>query len=447
MDAAVKSEGKSRLLRTHGLLVWYNGLVVLLMAGFMSITQEKIISAMAARSFLATIPIVPLPTAKGFSLAVGSYVLLMLLGSLCRRRNLSNKNLYFVIMAEIVTCLILMHSLNLGYDGVVLVVVADLMFRYQGKNQGWLLLVTMLGLYFMASYNLALFQSRVAPFDAYAAYYRSDVQAVLWAIKNGLSSLNIIIFVFYMVLLVQDKHDEKERIASLNKQLGEANDRLRAYALEAEHTAETRERNRLAREIHDTLGHALSGIATGLDACIVLVDAAPEAAKEQLAKIRETARRGIVDVRRSVKKLRPDDLEKLPLRQAVEKLIFEYSASSGMQTKLVVLGWPKDLRPDVEDVIYRIVQEGITNANRHGQATEVVITIGTEPGRLYIIMADNGKGCAELKDGFGLRHMRERLELLHGRLRYWNDKGFTLEAVIPLGKAGEQVEKQGDEHI
>ena len=162
MDAAVKSEGKSRLLRTHGLLVWYNGLVVLLMAGFMSITQEKIISAMAARSFLATIPIVPLPTAKGFSLAVGSYVLLMLLGSLCRRRNLSNKNLYFVIMAEIVTCLILMHSLNLGYDGVVLVVVADLMFRYQGKNQGWLLLVTMLGLYFMASYNLALFQSHVS---------------------------------------------------------------------------------------------------------------------------------------------------------------------------------------------------------------------------------------------------------------------------------------------
>ncbi|MBQ1615340.1 MAG: hypothetical protein II089_11960, partial [Selenomonas sp.] len=67
--------------------------------------------------------------------------------------------------------------------------------------------------------------------------------------------------------------------------------------------------------------------------------------------------------------------------------------------------------------------------------------------RLYIIMADNGKGCAELKDGFGLRHMRERLELLHGRLRYWNDKGFTLEAVIPLGKAGKQVEKQGDEHI
>ena len=447
MEVAVKAETKRHLARTHRLLSLYNGLVVLLMAGFMSITQEKIIISMSARSFLATIPIVPLPALSGFALAVGSYLVLMLLGRLCRRGNLSTRNLYLVIGAEIFTCLLLMKCLNLSYDGVVLLVVADLMSRYQGKNQAWLLPATMLGLYFMANYNMAIFQRHVAPFDAYAAYYQPEVQAVLLAVKNGLSSLNIVLFVFYMALFVKDKHDEKERIASLNKQLGEANERLRAYALEAEHTAETRERNRLAREIHDTLGHALSGIATGLDACIVLVDAAPEAAKGQLAKIREMARRGIVDVRRSVKKLRPDDLEKLSLRQAVEKLILEYSASSGMKAKLVVLGWPQDLRPDVEEVVYRIIQEGITNANRHGQATEVVITVGTEPGRLFIILADNGRGCVFPQEGFGLRHMRERLSLLHGRLRYWNDNGFTLEAIIPLGKVDEHEGKQGAEHI
>ena len=423
-----------RLEWLYGLLGLYNGLVVLLMAGFMCLTQQKIVSTMSAHEFLSTLPIVPLPAMKGFWLSMGAYALLLFLGKLYRHGGLESGQRQLIFAAEIGICMLLMKSLNLAYDGVVLLAVADLMHRYHGENQSWLLLVAMLGLYFMANYNMAIFQRHVAPFDVYAAYYRPEVQSVLLAIKNAFQSLNIVLFVLYLVLLVQSKHHENERIAILNQQLEEANVRLRAYALEAERMAETRERNRLAREIHDTLGHTLTGIAAGLDACIVLVDAAPAAVKKQLEKIRETARHGIVDVRRSVKKLRPDDLEKLPLQQAIKKVIAEFSASSGVEIQLVELGWPEKLREDEEEVIYRIVQEGITNARRHGKATKVTVTCGLEPGRFYIIIADNGEGCAETKQGFGLRHMEERLELLHGRLRYWSDKGFTLEATIPMGK-------------
>ncbi len=423
-----------RLEWLYGLLGLYNGLVVLLMAGFMCLTQQKIVSTMSAHEFLSTLPIVPLPAMKGFWLSMGAYALLLFLGKLYRHGGLESGQRQLIFAAEIGICMLLMKSLNLAYDGIVLLAVADLMHRYHGENQSWLLLVAMLGLYFMANYNMAIFQRHVAPFDVYAAYYRPEVQSVLLAIKNAFQSLNIVLFVLYLVLLVQSKHHEKERIAILNQQLEEANVRLRAYALEAERTAETRERNRLAREIHDTLGHTLTGIAAGLDACIVLVDAAPAVVKKQLEKIRETARHGIVDVRRSVKKLRPDDLEKLPLQQAIKKVIAEFSASSGVEIQLVELGWPEKLREDEEEVIYRIVQEGITNARRHGKATKVTVTCGLEPGRFYIIIADNGEGCAETKQGFGLRHMEERLELLHGRLRYWSDKGFTLEATIPMGK-------------
>ncbi|WP_303840381.1 sensor histidine kinase [Selenomonas ruminantium] len=424
-----------RLEWLYGLLGLYNGLVVLLMAGFMCLTQQKIVSTMSAHEFLSTLPIVPLPAMKGFWLSMGAYALLLFLGKLYRHSGMAAGQRQLVFAAEIGTCMLLMKSLNLAYDGVVLLAVADLMHRYHGENQSWLLLVAMLGIYFMANYNMAIFQRHVAPFDVYAAYYRPEVQSVLLAIKNAFQSLNIVLFVLYLVLLVQSKHHEKERIAILNKQLEEANVRLRAFALEAERTAETRERNRLAREIHDTLGHTLTGIAAGLDACIVLVDAAPAVVKKQLEKIRETARHGIVDVRRSVKKLRPDDLEKLPLQQAIKKVIAEFSASSGVDIQLVEMGWPEKLREDEEEVIYRIVQEGITNARRHGKATKVTVTCGLEPGRFYIIIADNGRGCAEPKQGFGLRHMEERLELLHGRLRYWSDKGFTLEATIPMGRS------------
>ena len=424
-----------RLEWLYGLLGLYNGLVVLLMAGFMCLTQQKIVSTMSAHEFLSTLPIVPLPAMKGFWLSMGAYALLLFLGKLYRHSGMAAGQRQLIFAAEIGTCMLLMKSLNLAYDGIVLLAVADLMHRYHGENQSWLLLVAMLGIYFMANYNMAIFQRHVAPFDVYAAYYRPEVQSVLLAIKNAFQSLNIVLFVLYLVLLVQSKHHEKERIAILNKQLEEANVRLRAFALEAERTAETRERNRLAREIHDTLGHTLTGIAAGLDACIVLVDVAPAVVKKQLEKIRETARHGIVDVRRSVKKLRPDDLEKLPLQQAIKKVIAEFSASSGVDIQLVEMGWPEKLREDEEEVIYRIVQEGITNARRHGKATKVTVTCGLEPGRFYIIIADNGRGCAEPKQGFGLRHMEERLELLHGRLRYWSDKGFTLEATIPMGRS------------
>lgn len=163
---------RDRIAGLYRLLSIYNGLVVFLMAGFMSITQEKIIQSMSARSFLETLPIVPLPAGKGFSLSMGSFLVLVLLGHLYRRDTLSDMMRYLVFLAEITACMLLMRSLNLAYDGVVLLVVADLMHRYQGKNQSWLLVGAMFGLYCIANYNLAIFQGHVAPFDAYTSYYK-----------------------------------------------------------------------------------------------------------------------------------------------------------------------------------------------------------------------------------------------------------------------------------
>ena len=227
----------------------------------------------------------------------------------------------------------------------------------------------------------------------------------------------------------------------LNDQLADANLRLRAYAIEAERTAETRERNRLAREIHDTLGHALTGIAAGLDACIVMVDTAPDFTKQQLVKIRETALRGIKDVRRSVKKLRPDDLEQMPLRDALVHMTQEFCASTGMDVRLNILKMPAHLREDEEEVVYRVVQEGITNANRHGHAQHQTVTITVEQGRIYLLLYDDGEGApvdadGRVEEGFGLKHMKERVGLLHGTVRYesgqaFGGHGFSLEVVIP----------------
>ena len=121
-----------------------------------------------------------------------------------------------------------------------------------------------------------------------------------------------------------------------------------------------------------------------------------------------------------------------------------YSESSGMEITFDIFSWSDNLRQDQEDVIYRVLQESITNANRHGHATKVKITIGGDEKYLIIVIADNGDGCEDVQQGFGLRHMRERLELLHGTVHYWSDAGFIVEAMIPLNREEKNHDKNFD---
>ena len=420
----------------HRLLYICNAFVIFILMAFMCLTQERINQSMTARAFLEQAGALPQSSGMIFLTTTVSFLIFVLLGYFYRK-NKTRHIRYILFAAEVVNCMALMRVLNMSYDGVVLLVAADLMYRYEGRRQEYTLLIALICLYFIANYNMAIFQTKIISFEAYASYYNADAKAVILAIKNTFYSLNIVCFVFYLVLLVKNKHEEKERIRLLNEQLEEANQRLRAYAIEVAQMAETRERNRLAREIHDTLGHALTGIAAGLDACIMTLEIAPELTKQQLNKIRDAAKKGITDVRRSVKKLRPDDLERLPFQEALMEMTRNYSESSGMEITFDIFSWSDNLRQDQEDVIYRVLQESITNANRHGHATKVKITIGGNENYLLIVIADNGEGCDEVKQGFGLKHMRERLELLHGTIHYWSDEGFIVEAMIPLNREAE----------
>lgn len=424
-------------VETHKVFYIYNGFVIFVLTAFMCLTQNKINQSMSARSFLESVSALPVSSAEIFVTTSLSFFALLVIGYFYRNADKTIPYLRYVLfIAEVIVCMFLMRSLNLSYDGVVLLVVADLMYRYEGRHQEYILIAAMITLYFIANYNIAIFQTKIISFESYVSYYNTETQAIILALKNVFYSINTVLFVFYLIMLIKNKHEEKERVRLLNEKLEEANQRLRAYAIEAEQIAETRERNRLAREIHDTLGHSLTGIVAGLDACTMTIDVAPELTKQQLQKIRDTAKKGITDVRRSVKKLRPDDLEKLPFQEALKQMTKDYSDSSGMEITFDIFSWSDNLRQDQEDVIYRVIQECLTNANRHGHATKVKITIGGSEKYLIIVIADNGEGCENVEQGFGLKHMRERLELLHGTVHYWSDAGFIVEAMIPLNREG-----------
>ena len=164
----------------------------------------------------------------------------------------------------------------------------------------------------------------------------------------------------------------------------------------------------------------------------MLMDIAPDATKEQLRAIAEVARTGIVDVRRSVKALHPDALETMEIEEALNKLIDSSKRSTGVSITSEINADLGHLDQDEEEVVYRVVQESITNAIRHGKATEIRVSISRMEEELHILITDNGIGCSNVIPGFGLHHMNERLEMLGGRLDYTGESGFTVHAVIPV---------------
>lgn len=163
-----------------------------------------------------------------------------------------------------------------------------------------------------------------------------------------------------------------------------------------------------------------------------MMDISPDMARKQMELIAKTARAGMNEVRRSVSALRPDALERFRLSEALDKLCSEMQQTSHADIRLNVQPTDMRLSQDEEDAVYRIVQESVTNAIRHGHATEIDVSLSCQERCMTIVVQDNGIGCAKIEQGFGLRHMRERLRLLGGSLRVNGENGFRIEASIPL---------------
>ena len=366
--------------------------------------------------------------------AILSVCLLLLLSIPCN----NHPELVGKIILEYGIALGICALTGFGYTGIVMLLLADTM-RYRIDWKKRIIYVTAICIAFLAMSSNEMYKLlHVIPLSQMWAYYRQDVRSSLLSVLDMLSLLNTLVFILYMVVLTLSQTSEKERILRLNSQLQNANRKLEEYAQEQVRMTETRERNRLAREIHDTLGHSLTGIITGIEACIMLMDIAPEATKEQLRAIAQVARNGITDVRHSVNALRPDALETLDLEAAIRKLVAESESSTGVKIDLVFPEDLQDLDQDEEDVLYRIVQESITNAIRHGNATHIDVRMEHVDNDLRIRIADNGKGCDDIQSGFGLHHMQERIDMLKGTLSYSGKDGFVIEAVVPIRVVSEE---------
>ena len=335
-----------------------------------------------------------------------------------------------IFVVEVALCAGIFASVNFYYNGVALLVLADLV-HYIRSNKMRLCIIVILSLMFaFGRYEIVEQFTGGIAFGAYLDYYSPATQSLFTGLESLMVCLNILLFVLYMILLFTSQKEENERIRRLNELLNQANYRLRDYAVNMERMTQMRERNRLAREIHDTLGHTLTGIIMGTDAGLALFDVAPEESKKRMQIVAQSARDGLTDVRRSIKALRPDALERFTLEQALEGLVENFRLTTSAQITYSQEAQELKLDTDEEDALYRVVQEGLTNAVRHGKANRIEIRITRAGDVVTVSVRDNGSGCARPEEGFGLRHMRERLEMLGGTLSYGNlnrnaEDGYT----------------------
>lgn len=428
-----RKENARYLNQCFTMMVLLNCIIVLFLAFTIVLTQYRVAAAQEAQQFIETLKVMPERPEQKIIMVVFSLCFLCRIIYYKRRNEEEGKEKVLLWnVFEIIFLIFVLKELDMTYNGVIFLIVADMLTYVEDRKNKLIFLFISFLCYMVCSYNLVTMFIPLNSFETWVAFYDGETESLFLGVKTICEILNMILFLVYIVILMMKDKRERERIQLLNAQLQKANEQLHEFAQEKELMGETKERNRLAREIHDTLGHILTGISVGIDAVLVLMDIAPDKAKEQLEGIGDTARRGLQDVRRSVRKLKPDALERMSLNNAIHQMIEDMSKVTN--TKIYFVSYMEELKfeADEEEVIYRIIQESTTNAIRHGKATEIWIRISEKEEELTIIISDNGCGCEDIKEGFGLKHIRERVELLNGEVNYQGLIGFTMIAKIPI---------------
>lgn len=314
---------------------------------------------------------------------------------------------YYALQCAILTALIFLSPIRGFFGVIVLPLMSQAVFDLRPR---WAVLI---GIYLFAV-NVAVW---AIPFG-----WRSGLEAAI-SYSAGFA------FTIAFTILTKRAMIYQSREMKMRLEVEAAHEKLRVYAAQAEDLATTRERNRVAREIHDGVGHYLTVVKTQLDAAAALIPTQPDRARDAVEKAAKLTGEALDDVRRSVGTLRTDT-SRPPLSEAVKQL-----AAHGEPVPVVVIeGAPRALAPAIEHALFRAAQEGLTNIRKHARATTALLRLDfRKPQRVRLELSDNGVGTAGGTAGFGLTGIRERIELLGGKVESGNRAGggHSLTVEVP----------------
>ena len=242
--------------------------------------------------------------------------------------------------------------------------------------------------------------------------FNADLLMPLFAIFIRVVTLNLV-----ALMITELMHTQREQ----RRDLMNANLLLSQQALVQDQLAVSRERNRLARELHDTLAHTLSGLTVQLEAIHTVLQTDQEDVDKMLEKALFSARNGLEETRRALKALRAEPLEDLGLQLALQNLATNTKARTRLDIHLNISDGGPTFTQEEEQMIYRITQEALENITHHANAKNVWLTLGHQSGKSVLSIRDDGTGfdmamLSKKKDRLGLKGMRERAEMLNACL-------------------------------
>ncbi len=251
-------------------------------------------------------------------------------------------------------------------------------------------------------------------------------------------------FFFLMVaaLLSQMlKYKKKQNIFYLNKikhldsaisQLSSANMGFQSYVKTLEIQVIMGERKRVSREIHDTVGYALTNIIMMMEAAVRLPCEEYEKIAELLNLTKSQAQKGLTETRAALRLLRNEKVVQLEGLGMIEELITAFKKATGIEIEMEYGNFKGFTNEKIDAIIFRIIQEGLTNAFRHGMATRIRISFWDFDSFLQIIIHDNGMGAEKVVEGIGIAGMKERIMEIGGELLIRSvADGFKVTARIP----------------
>ncbi len=197
---------------------------------------------------------------------------------------------------------------------------------------------------------------------------------------------------------------------------------LRLAENEVRHLAAVAERERIARDLHDVLGHTLSLIVLKSELASKLMNREPDRAAQEVTDIESVARRALQDVRETIRGMRPSLDDELARAAAMLR-------AAGVQA--TIRRAPIDAQPAVEETLSYLVREAVTNVARHAQARSCSIDVLQQNGSAMLRIRDDGR-AAQIREGNGMRGMRERVEVLGGRLQYQAADGLEIQVELPV---------------
>lgn len=296
---------------------------------------------------------------------------------------------------------------------------------------------------FSAYFSLGRRVSNILAFG-YVVFYFLQYRPLDISGSGGVFNLMIFTVLLLFMLVIARVIDSDERnqknLETLLADLEASNVKLQLYAEQVAELAATEERNRLARDIHDSLGHRLTVVNIQLEKALAYKDRDPAEAEQALLDAKQAASGALRDVRRSVSTLRDAD-ESFSLRVALAELV-DSMGNGRFQINYEFHGDEDSFSRPVLMAIYRSAQEGLTNIQKHAQASDVSLVVRLEEAEGKLVLQDNGKGfdpvtldelAVDQYHSFGLQGIQERLELVRGQMQVISQPGHgtILQITVP----------------